>query len=185
MTEIIASSHILDVRTVKFRAFADSRGRFMETFRKEWFPDRTWEIIQGNRSESAPGVLRGLHYHHHQVDYWQLLEGKVRVALADLRAWSPTHGAVEIVELDATMPMGLYIPVGVAHGFVALSHAVLTYLVDNYYTGSDELGVAWNDPTLAIPWQITSPILSDRDAKNPFLSEIPPELLPQQRTIVS
>ena len=180
MTEIIASSHILDVRTVKFRVFADARGRFMETFRKEWFPDRTWEIVQGNRSESAAGVLRGLHYHQQQVDFWQLLEGKVRVALADLRAWSPTYRTVEIIDLDAAQPLGLYIPVGVAHGFYAQSQAVLTYLVDNYYTGGDELGVAWNDPTLAIPWQIHDPILSERDAKNPLLSEIPAELLPSQ-----
>ena len=179
MTEIIASTQILDVRLVKFRVFADSRGQFMETFRKEWFPERTWQIIQSNRSESAAGVLRGLHYHHQQVDYWQLLAGQIRVGLADLRPWSPTYRAIEVIDLDVASPMGLYIPVGVAHGFYAQSAATLLYLVDNYYNGSDELGVAWNDPDLAVPWGIAQPVLSERDAKNPRLADIPAPLLPQ------
>jgi dTDP-4-dehydrorhamnose 3,5-epimerase len=178
MTEIIASTQIRDVMLVHFRTFGDSRGQFMETFRTEWFPQRTWAIVQSNRSVSAAGVLRGLHYHHHQVDYWQLLAGKIRVALADLRPTSPTYRAVEIIDMDAVTPIGLYIPVGVAHGFYAQTEATLSYLVDNYYNGSDELGVAWNDPTLAVPWGVDNPILSERDAKNPLLADIPAELLP-------
>jgi dTDP-4-dehydrorhamnose 3,5-epimerase len=121
-----------------------------------------------------------LHYHHQQVDFWHVLEGRMRVALADLRPWSPTYKAIETLDLDAAVPMGVYIPVGVAHGFYAQSNATLSYLVDNYYTGDDELGVAWNDPTLAIPWQVEFPILSERDAKNPRLADIPQELLPRQ-----
>lgn len=185
MTEILASAHIQDVRIVNFRVFADARGQFMETFRKEWFPDRSWQIIQSNRSHSKAGVLRGLHYHHHQVDYWQLMEGKIRVGLVDLRPWSPTYRATEIIDMDAASPVGLYIPVGVAHGFYAQTQATLLYLVDNYYTGSDELGVAWNDPALAVPWGIDNPILSERDAKNPRLADIPSHLLPQQSSVPS
>jgi dTDP-4-dehydrorhamnose 3,5-epimerase len=177
--EIIASPHIEGVRTVHFRIFADPRGQFMETFRTEWFPDRSWEIIQSNRSHSAAGVLRGLHYHHQQVDYWQLLEGKIRVGLADLRPSSPTYRATQTIDIDAATPVGLFIPVGVAHGFYAQTPAVLFYLVDNYYNGSDELGVAWNDPSLAIPWGVDKPILSERDAKNPLLADIPTELRPR------
>ena len=179
MTEIIASPHIADVRTANFRIFADERGRFMETFRKEWFPDRTWDILQSNRSHSVAGVLRGLHYHHHQVDYWQLMEGKFRVALADLRPTSPTYLATETIDLDATTPQGLYIPVGVAHGFYAQTAITLLYLVDNYYNGQDELGIAWNDPTLNIDWGVDNPALSERDAKNPFLQDIPAAIRPQ------
>jgi dTDP-4-dehydrorhamnose 3,5-epimerase len=177
--DIIASSQIADVRTVQFRVFADERGRFMETFRKEWFPDRTWDIVQSNRSQSVRGVLRGLHYHHHQVDYWQLLEGKIRVGLADLRPHSATYRATEVIDLDASAPFGIYIPVGVAHGFYAQTQATLLYLVDNYYDGNDELGVAWNDPTLNIEWGIHDPILSGRDAQNPTLDAIAPSLLPK------
>lgn len=173
MTEIVESACIPGVKLVKFRIFADSRGRFMESFRKDWFPERSWEIIQSNRSESAAGVLRGLHYHHHQVDYWQVVHGSIRVGLADLRRDSPALGKVEVIDLDATEPMGLFIPVGVAHGFLAQTACTLLYLVDNYYTGSDEFGVAWNDPDLAIAWGIDTPILSDRDRRNPFLATIP------------
>ena len=179
MPDIRPSDHIQGVRHVHFRIFADERGEFMETFRKEWFPERSWDIVQSNRSQSAPGVLRGLHYHHHQVDYWQLVAGRIRVALADLRPTSPTYQAVEVLDLDAATPVGLFIPTGVAHGFYAQSAATLIYLVDNYYNGSDELGVAWNDTHLAVPWGITSPILSERDAKNPFLADIPTEQLPR------
>jgi dTDP-4-dehydrorhamnose 3,5-epimerase len=178
MAEIVASPYIMDLRTVHFRVFADARGRFMETFRTEWFPDRTWNVVQSNRSQSAAGVLRGLHYHHHQVDYWQVLEGRIRVALADLRPNSPTYRATQLIELDALEPVGLFIPTGVAHGFYAVTHATLQYLVDNYYTGGDELGVAWNDPELAIDWGVDAPLLSERDAKNPSLRDIPSALLP-------
>jgi dTDP-4-dehydrorhamnose 3,5-epimerase len=185
MAEIVASPHIMDVRTVHFRVFADVRGRFMETFRTEWFPDRAWKVVQSNRSQSAAGVLRGLHYHHHQVDYWQLLEGRIRVALADLRPNSPTYRVTHLLELDAAEPVGLYIPAGVAHGFYALTQATLQYLVDNYYTGNDELGVAWNDPELAIAWGVDAPLLSERDAQNPFLADIPSARLPQPSPVAN
>jgi dTDP-4-dehydrorhamnose 3,5-epimerase len=108
-----------------------------------------------------------------------LLEGKIRVGLADLRPTSPTYRAVEIIDIDAATPSGLFIPVGVAHGFYAQSAATLLYLVDNYYNGSDELGVAWNDPALAIPWGIDNPLISERDVRNPALADIPAQLLPR------
>jgi dTDP-4-dehydrorhamnose 3,5-epimerase len=85
---------------------------------------------------------------------------------------------VETLDLEAATPMGLFIPVGVAHGFLARTDATLLYLVDNYYNGSDEHGIAWNDPDLAIPWGVDSPVLSDRDRANPLLRTIQPELLP-------
>lgn len=178
MTKITESTRIPGVKHVEFRVFEDERGRFMETFRTEWFAERSWEIIQSNRSHSRANVLRGLHYHHHQVDYWQVLEGSILVGLADLRAASPTFGASDTIRLSAESPAGLFIPVGVAHGFLALTDVTLLYLVDNYYTGSDELGVAWNDPDLAVAWGITDPLLSDRDRNNPFLRDIPRAALP-------
>jgi dTDP-4-dehydrorhamnose 3,5-epimerase len=178
MTEIIESATIPGVKLVQFRVLADDRGRFMETFRSAWFPERKWEIIQNNRSISKPGVLRGLHYHHRQVDYWQLMAGKIRVGLADLRRSSASFGTSEIIELDAESPSGLFIPVGVAHGFYAMTDCTLLYIVDNYYDGSDELGVAWNDPHLRVDWGVTTPLLSERDRKNPNLADIPQDQLP-------
>jgi dTDP-4-dehydrorhamnose 3,5-epimerase len=179
MTQILESSHIMGVKFVQLRAFADERGRFFETFRKEWFPERSWQTIQTNRSDSKAGVLRGLHYHFKQVDYWYVPNGRIRVGLADLRQSSPTVGKSEVIEIGDENQMGVFIPCGVAHGFVALTPATLTYLVDNYYDGGDELGVAWNDPDLAVPWGVSEPILSGRDQQNPLWKEIVGEKLPK------
>ena len=179
MPHIQESSLIKDVQIVTLHPFADERGRFMETFRKEWFPQRSWEIMQSNRSDSRAGVLRGLHYHFYQVDYWYVVNGKIRAGLADIRPGSPTYGATQIIEMGAENQVGIFIPIGVAHGFVTLTDATLTYIVDNYYNGDDEHGIAWNDPELAIPWGVESPLISPRDAANHFLKDIPAEKLPK------
>jgi len=179
MTDIVESDIIRGVKFARLTLFQDERGFFAETFRKEWFPERTWQIVQTNRNFSKAGVLRGLHYHHKQVDYWCVMHGTIRVGLADLRAASPTYGAAQTIDIGPDNQLGVFIPIGVAHGFFALTDSVLTYLVDNYYDGSDELGVAWNDPTLAVDWKVTDPNLSDRDRRNPFLADIPVEQLPQ------
>ena len=179
MPEIHESSLIKDVQLVSLKSFGDDRGRFTETFRKEWFPQRSWDIVQTNRSESKAGVLRGLHYHFHQVDYWFVAAGRIRAAMHDLRPDSPTRGATQMLEIGEENQIGLFIPVGVAHGFVTLKDAILIYIVDNYYSGADEHGVAWNDPDLAIPWRVKSPTISARDAANPLLKDIPRDKLPQ------
>lgn len=178
MAEIISSSTIAGVKFVRLAAFGDERGRFLETFRKSWFPERSWETVQTNRSDSKAGVLRGLHYHFQQVDYWYVANGRIRVGLADLRSSSPTYKASEVIEIGEDQQIGVYIPTGVAHGFLALTDATLTYLVDNYYNGGDEFGVAWDDPELAVPWGATAPILSGRDQRNPRLRDIQRAHLP-------
>ncbi len=173
MTEILESSTIAGVKFVRLSAFGDERGRFLETFRKSWFPERSWEIVQTNRSDSKAGVLRGLHYHFHQVDYWYVANGRIRVGLADLRATSPTYKACEVIEIGEDQQIGVFIPTGVAHGFLALTDATLTYMVDNYYSGADEFGVAWDDPEIDADWGVTEPILSARDQANPARKAIP------------
>ena len=179
MNHIQESTRVKDVYLVSLKAFSDERGRFMETFRKAWFPQRRWDIIQTNCSHSKAGVLRGLHYHHQQVDYWFVPDGRLRVGLADLRPSSPTYLAHQMIELGQDQAFGLFIPVGVAHGFLSLTDATLIYLVDNYYDGEDEHGVAWNDPTLKLDWGLSDPILSGRDEQNPYLQDIPAEKLPR------
>lgn len=180
MIELIESQDIDGVFKVHLRQFPDGRGRFLESFRAEWFPQVSWERIQVNRSDSAAGIIRGLHYHFEQVDYWYVPKGTIRAGLADLRPSSPTYKQVEIVELGegADDEYGLFIPIGVAHGFYSVTEATLTYVVNNYYTGQDEFGVAWNDPDLAVPWGVKEPIVSERDKKLPFLKDIPAEKLP-------
>ena len=180
MTRIEESKLISGVFLAHLRPFADERGRFMETFRKEWFPQRSWDIIQTNRSDSKVGVLRGLHYHHHQVDYWYVQAGKIRAGLVDLRPSSPTFMAAQTIEMGEENQVGLFIPIGVAHGFIALTDAIHTYVVDNYYNGGDEFGVAWNDPDLRLDWKIdAAPLISDRDKANKRLRHIPEDQLPR------
>jgi dTDP-4-dehydrorhamnose 3,5-epimerase len=156
----------------KLTVNADERGRFAETMRASSYPET---FVQSNHSRSAAGVLRGLHYHRHQADLWYVVQGRARVGLADLRTRSEEPATATVV-LSGNEPATLYIPAGVAHGFLAETAVDLIYWVTNYYDASDEHGVAWNDPTLAVDWGTTDPILSDRDESNPELrwDDIPP-----------
>ena len=179
MTTIETIEEINGLQIARLRAYIDDRGRFMETFRKEWFPQRSWQQIQCNRSDSRQGVLRGLHYHHHQIDYWYVLAGRIRASLVDIREDSPTYLNTFQVDMGEQNDVGLFIPSGVAHGFIALTDVTLTYTVDNYFDGgADEYGVAWNDPQFALDWVIADPAVSERDRSNPLLSEIPAGDLP-------
>ena len=179
MSLIQESQLISGVYIVQLQEFSDERGRFMETFRKEWFPQRNWEVIQTNRSDSKAGVLRGLHYHHEQVDYWYVQRGQIRAGLVDLRPSSPTHRHTQLIDMGDDNQIGLFIPIGVAHGFLALTDAIHTYVVDNYYNGRDENGVAWNDPDIGLDWGVTDPLISPRDTQNPRLYHIPIDDLPK------
>ncbi|MEL6272915.1 MAG: dTDP-4-dehydrorhamnose 3,5-epimerase family protein [Chloroflexota bacterium] len=179
---LVAFDTIENVYTVPIRVFGDDRGSFAETFHRDWFPFIDWTELQMNRSVSKAGVLRGLHYHLNQVDYWFLLSGRIRVGLADLRPDSATYKVGATIEMDAgsDSPFGLFIPVGVAHGFVSLSDIVLTYVVNQYYKGGDdERGVAWNDPELSVAWGVDAPVLSGRDQQNRLLKDIPVDELPE------
>ena len=178
MPEITDSDKIRGAQIVQLTAYPDQRGRFVETFRKEWFPQREFGSIQMNVSYSTAGVVRGLHYHHRQIDYWYLVSGRIRLGLCDLRPSSPTHRATQTLDLDSDNPMGIYIPIGVAHGFLSLTDIVLTYLVDNYYDSTDENAVAWNDPDIGIDWGAEAPTVSERDSTSPLLREIDPADLP-------
>jgi|SRR6516165_3928444 dTDP-4-dehydrorhamnose 3,5-epimerase len=175
------SERIAGVYVVPFQTITDARGYFMESFRRSWIPG-VREMVQGNCSLSKAGVLRGLHYHLKQADFWAVPFGEVRAVLYDLRRSSPTRGASLILQMGQDVgekrSVGLYIPKGIAHGFVALEDSFMTYLVDEYYDPGDELGVQWDDPALGIDWGIRDPIVSERDRRNPLLAEIPLELLP-------
>ena len=171
---------IRGVQTVPLQAFGDERGRFMETFRAEWFPQVSWERLQCNRSDSSAGVLRGLHYHFKQVDYWLAISGRIRVGLVDLRRSSPTYLRSASLDMGEDNALGLFIPEGVAHGFAALTDCTLMYIVNNYFDGgADEFGIAWDDPSVTIDWGIAKPALSQRDQNNPLIADIPPEAQPR------
>ncbi|MGA2519442.1 MAG: dTDP-4-dehydrorhamnose 3,5-epimerase [Acidimicrobiales bacterium] len=177
MPEIAFSDTIADVALVTPDTHGDARGRFVETYRRSWFPLGR-EMIQGNRSEKQAGAVVGLHYHLHQADYWYVLRGTARVVLHDLRAGSPTEAVTLTIDLDGERDNGLFIPPGVAHGFASLTDVLLWYLVDGYYNPNDELGLAWDDPEVGADWGIDAPVLSARDTSNPRRAGIDPARLP-------
>ena len=183
MAEVSESPVIAGVYVVEPRVFADDRGSFVETYRREWFPQGR-EMIQANRGDRKQGAIVGLHYHLHQADYWYVPFGRARVVLHDLRAGGPTDGATLVLDLGeepdgANVHRGVFIPPGVAHGFAALTDTVITYLVDGYYNPADELGVAWDDPEIGADWGVGEPTLSQRDRDNPRRADIPDALRPR------
>jgi dTDP-4-dehydrorhamnose 3,5-epimerase len=169
---------------------ADERGAFREVWRADAFGaidpadagmarGETPSFVQANLSDSAPGILRGLHFHRRQLDYWIVNAGRALVALVDLRPMLRDGSARPVIETRELGPdEWVVIPSGVAHGFLALDALQLLYLVTNAYDGSDELGFAWDDPDAAVPWPALSqtpdgrPILSDRDRTNPTLADL-------------
>lgn len=173
MAVIVESGVVSGVWTVDPDLHGDERGRFVETYRRSWFPLGR-EMIQGNRSDKAAGAVVGLHYHLHQADYWLVTKGQARVVLHDLRDGSPTEGATLVLELTGDNNRGVFIPPGVAHGFSSLTDLTLTYMVDSYYNPEDELGVAWDDPDIGADWGVAEPVLSPRDQDNPRRSAIDP-----------
>jgi dTDP-4-dehydrorhamnose 3,5-epimerase len=184
-----APSRLAGVRYGSIVRHGDTRGSFRELWRASAFaaldpietgapPGTDPTFVQVNLSTSAAGVLRGLHLHRRQLDYWIVADGRAFVALVDVRPMfgGATRPAVETRVLAADE--WVVIPTGVAHGFLALEPLQLLYLVTNEYDGSDELGFAWNDPAAAVPWPEVAqspdgrPILSDRDRSNPPLAEL-------------
>ena len=169
------ASTISGVRFGAVDRHVDSRG----SFRELWRADDGLPFVQANLSSSASGVLRGLHLHRHQVDYWVVASGRGFLALVDIRSMlegiAGTPGVeTRVLEADDWV----VIPEGVAHGFLALEPLDLLYLVTNLYDGTDELGFAWDDPVAAVPWPVPAgngiggPTVSERDATNPSLTEL-------------
>ena len=172
MATVTTSDVITGVVLVEPDSHGDDRGRFVESYRRSWFPHGR-EMVQSNRSDKQAGALVGLHYHLHQADYWYVTRGRALVVLHDLRDGSPTDGATSTFEIGDGADVGVFIPPGVAHGFAALTDLTITYLVDQYYNPEDELGVAWDDPAIGADWQVDDPVISKRDQTNPGRSELP------------
>lgn len=160
-----ATLDIPDVLFSELQVHGDERGSFTELMRANAFPS---DFVQSNHSHSKEGVLRGLHYHRHQADLWYVARGRALCGLVDLREHR-TPPLSRTVLLDADRPATLYIPPGVAHGYLALTELDLIYWVTREYDPSDEHGIAWNDPQLGLDWGIQDPVLSPRDRDNPPL----------------
>ena len=166
------------VVVVEPQIFGDSRGYFMETYRKKVFFEGGIKanFVQDNQSKSTKNVLRGLHFQkkHPQAKLVRVLSGEVFDVCVDLRKESPTYGQWIGETLSAENRKQLFIPRGCAHGFLVLSDsATFAYKCDDYYRPDDEGGILWDDPALGIQWPLTDkPILSEKDLKWPEMDPI-------------
>ena len=160
------------------RVFGDARGYFFESYNVRDFAavaDVTFG--QDNESRSCYGVVRGLHFQrppYAQAKLVRVVEGCVLDVAVDLRAGSPTYGQHVVAELSAENHRQFFIPQGFAHGFAVLSpSAVFQYKCDNLYHPEAEGALAWDDPTLAIDWQLPSAdvILSEKDKHHPLFKD--------------
>jgi dTDP-4-dehydrorhamnose 3,5-epimerase len=156
--------------------YKDERGAFFETFNKIAFEKHglPTEFLQDNQSFSKKGVVRGLHFQREPFAQGKLVRvamGRVIDVAVDIRVGSPTFGKYELVELDAVRQNLFYVPPGFAHGFVALEDTIFCYKCTNVYDKASEGGIVWNDPELNIDWQVSTPIVSEKDQQLPLFKE--------------
>ena len=176
----IIKTKIPGLLIIEPKLFVDERGYFFESFNQRDFTSAVGNItfVQDNESKSSYGVLRGLHFQlppFAQSKLVRVIEGSVLDIAVDIRKNSPTYGQYVSVELTGESHRQLFIPKGFAHGFVVLSQqAVFQYKCDEFYHPEAEGAIAWNDPDLAIDWQIPKEdmILSERDKHHPFFKDL-------------
>ena len=167
----ITPCNIPDVLLMEPKVFGDERGFFMESFNQRGFRDATGldlQFVQDNHSRSARNVLRGLHYQvvQPQGKLVRVVAGEVFDVAVDIRPGSPTFGRWAGEILSAANKRQLWVPPGLAHGFLVLSEtADFLYKTTDYYAPAHERCIAWDDPTLAIDWPLNGqiPLLSAKD----------------------
>lgn len=172
-----------EVLLIKPTVFGDERGFFMETFHAQRYAEAGMPpFVQDNLSRSGHGILRGLHLQspHSQGKLVNVLEGEVFDVAVDVRVGSPTFGQWVGMALSAQDHYQLYVPPGFAHGFCVTSdHALFAYKCTELYHPEHEVGVAFDDPALAIPWPVKDPKVSDKDKGHGPLAKIDPSRLPK------
>jgi dTDP-4-dehydrorhamnose 3,5-epimerase len=171
-----------DVILVEPDVHRDDRGFFLETWQRERWRESgiAGEFVQDNHSRSARGVLRGLHLQvrHPQGKLVRCVEGEVYDVAVDVRPGSATFGQWTAATLRADDFRQLWVPQGFAHGFCVVSeHAQFEYKCTDFYAPGDEITLAWDDPSLAIPWPTTEPSLAEKDRRGLSLAEVRERLL--------
>lgn len=174
----VIKTDVLDVFILEPKVFGDNRGWFMESWSEKKMEDAglhyTW--VQDNHSFSATkGTLRGLHFQKGDAAQAKLVrcaKGAVLDVAVDMREGSPTYKKWVAVELSEENHRQLLIPRGFLHGFVTLTDDVeFLYKADNLYSAENDRNILWNDPAIGVEWGVENPIVSDKDAKAPKLSE--------------
>ena len=174
------------VLLIKPKVHGDARGFFVETWHAERYAAAGIDLpfVQDNHSRSAKGILRGMHFQrrHKQGKLVQVSLGAIFDVVVDIRPHSPTLGQWFGVTLDAEQQHQLWVPPGMAHGFLALSDVVhLHYKCTDFYHPEDEGSLRWDDPDIAIAWPCATPVLSAKDAAAPLWSEVRPSLMAEAR----
>lgn len=169
---------IQDVKIIIPDVFHDSRGSFFESYSQRHFETLGLKeiFIQDNQSESSRNVLRGLHFQNAPFEQGKLVRvvnGAVLDVVVDIRRNSPTFGKNFTYELSNENKHMLWIPPGMAHGFVTLSdNTIFVYKCTAFYNKASESGIRWNDPDLNINWGIKDPLVSEKDSVLPFWKDI-------------
>lgn len=158
-----------------YRSFHDARGSFIKTFHEPAFRAlglRT-DWLEEYHSASRKNVIRGMHFQTPPFDHAKLvycLQGEVLDVLVDLRVGSPSYGKCASLVLSPHKHNGIYIPPGMAHGFLSLSEgSVLHYKVTSVHSAEHDSGILWN--SFGFEWPVDSPIVSDRDKSHPRLAD--------------
>jgi dTDP-4-dehydrorhamnose 3,5-epimerase len=177
----VVATDIPAVLIIEPEVYFDGRGFFVETYHAERYRACGIEgpFVQDNHSRSIGGTLRGLHLQldRPQAKLIRVIEGEIYDIAVDVRRGSATFGRWVAVTLSAENFRQCYIPAGFAHGFCVLSPvAQVEYKCTDVYDRASEIGIAWNDPELAIPWPIADPTLSERDRHHPTLAAISQKL---------
>jgi dTDP-4-dehydrorhamnose 3,5-epimerase len=175
----VIPTSIPDVLVIEPKVFGDARGFFYESFNQKAFEDATGIstlFVQDNHSRSSRGVLRGLHYQIRQPQgkLVRVVRGAVFDVAVDIRRTSLTFGKWFGIELSDENHRQLWVPPGLAHGFLVLSEiADFLYKTTDYYAPENERCIAWNDPAVGIEWPDTGipPVLSIKDSSGRNLSE--------------
>ena len=176
-------TNLKDVVILEPAVFGDTRGFFYESYNSDKYAALGIHarFVQSNVSRSARGVLRGLHYQwpNPQGKLVSVLEGEVYDVAVDIRRGSPTFGQWTGVMLTADNKRHFWIPEGFAHGFCVLSEfATFTYQCTALYDAKADAGIRWDDAAIGIDWPISDPLLSDKDAKAPYLADVAADRLP-------
>ena len=165
----VITTKIKDLLIIKPRVFEDARGYFFESYNEAAFKTNGIDVsfVQDNQSLSNTGVLRGLHFQSPPFDQGKLvrvINGAVLDIAVDIRKNSATYGQHVSIELNEENKTMFFIPPGFAHGFLTLrDNTIFSYKCTNVYNKASEGCVLWNDPDLKINWNISKPILSEKD----------------------
>ena len=176
----LKETNISGLLVIEPDVFHDGRGCFFESFSARKFEELTGlkvDFVQDNESHSVYGTVRGLHFQtgtHAQAKLVRVVSGRVLDVAVDLREDSPTFGRHFSIELSGENRLQMFVPKGFAHGFSVLSEtAVFQYKCDSYYAPQAEGALMWNDPDLAIDWNIPveDVLVSEKDSRNKTFKE--------------